>query len=96
MPIDRPLIVLVKAPVPDPSVVWLSLIIGVPEVFQHTPRALTLAPPSDKIDPPLLAVVCVIAETAVVVSIGNAALVVEKLITEPYAVPALLVAYPRT
>ena len=38
--------VLEKVPVPDPSVVWLPEMVGLMDVLQQTPRAVTEAPPS--------------------------------------------------
>ena len=65
-------------------------------MFQQTPRTVILAPPSDEIVPPLLAVVCARDVADVVVSVGITALAVVKLTAEPYAVPELFVAYART
>ena len=48
---------LVKEPVPDPSVVWLSVATGFGVMFQHTPRAVTGSPPSAVTSPPEDAVV---------------------------------------
>jgi hypothetical protein len=62
---------LVKEPVPDPSVVWLSETVGLGEVLQHTPRAVTLAPPSAVTLPPESAVVEVMFVGAVVVTVGG-------------------------
>lgn len=59
-----------NAPVPVPLVVWVPVIIGFVVVLQHTPRAVTVAPPSVLILPPPAAVVAVIEVTAVVVSVG--------------------------
>lgn len=61
---------LLKLPVPVPFEVLLFAVVGLPEVFQHTPRAVTLAPPSFVIVPPLLAEFVVIDVTAEVVRIG--------------------------
>jgi hypothetical protein len=47
------------------------VIVGRVAVFQHTPRAVTLDPPSDEISPPLVAVVEVIDVTDAVVSAGT-------------------------
>ena len=55
---------------PDPFVVLLFAVVGLAVVLQHTPRAVTLAPPSAVILPPLVADVLVIAEMAVVVTVG--------------------------
>ena len=60
-----------KLSVPVPSEVWLSLVVGLAEVLQHTPFAGTEAPPSDVTFPPLDAVFDVIAETAVVLTVGT-------------------------
>jgi len=62
--VDNPVNELVKLPTPVPSAVLLSAIVGVPVVFQHTPRAVTALPPSPVTLPPLEAVVPVIANTA--------------------------------
>jgi hypothetical protein len=67
----NPIIELVKLPAPAPSVVLLSATVGVKFVLQHTPRAVTVAPPSDVIVPPHCAVVGVIALTAPVVTEGT-------------------------
>ena len=83
----KPVIELVKFPVPVPSVVWLSAVVGLTEVLQHTPRAITAAPPSEVILPPLAAVVEVMLEIAVVVTVGTMARVV-KVTSSPYEVPA--------
>ena len=65
------MIELVKLPEPVPFVVMLFEIVGGDEIFQQTPRAVTAAPPSLVIVPPLVAVVCVIADAAVVVRTGT-------------------------
>ena len=62
---------LVNVPIPVPLVVLVGkAIVGFGVVLQQTPRAVTAAPPSVLIVPPLLAVVFVIAVTAVVVIMG--------------------------
>ena len=61
---------LVKLPVPLPSVVWLSAVVGFCEVLQHTPRAVTVAPPSEVTLPPQVAEVSVTLLTATVVTEG--------------------------
>lgn len=54
-------------PVPVPSMVLLSAIVGVEVVeLQHTPRLVIVPPPSLEIVPPLKAVFCVIEEAVVV------------------------------
>ena len=67
----RPVILLVKAPVPEPSEVLLFAVVGLAEVLQHTPRAVTEAPPSLVILPPLITEEEVIVDPALVVRVGN-------------------------
>jgi len=62
---------LVKVPGPVPSVVLGSEVVGLADVLQHTPLAVTEAPPSDVTLPPELAVVEVMLEAAVVVTVGR-------------------------
>ena len=85
---------LVKEPVPKPSEVFGSEVEGPSYRLQQTPRAVTEAPPSLVIFPPLVAVVCVIAVIAVVESVGttDVAGLVVNVISVPYDVPALFVA----
>ncbi|OQA85061.1 MAG: hypothetical protein BWY27_01360 [Bacteroidetes bacterium ADurb.Bin234] len=66
----KPVIALVKLPAPVPSEVLLSAIVGVSLVLQHTPRAVTVAPPSELITPPLVAVVLVTAVASLVLTTG--------------------------
>jgi hypothetical protein len=61
---------LVNAPVPVPLVVLLSAVVGSAEVLQQTPRAVTLAPPSEVTFPPPDAVVEVIDVIVAVVTVG--------------------------
>jgi hypothetical protein len=91
----KPVIALVNIPVPVPSVVLVDkAMVGFAVVLQQTPRAVTVAPPSATTLPPPDAVVIVTDDSDAVVTVGNAVdvLVVVKLISLPYAVPALLVA----
>jgi len=76
---------LANIPVPVPSVVWLAVISGFAVMLQQTPRAVTVAPPSVTTLPPPVAVVMVIADKDVVVTVGNAVdvLVVVKLSSLP-------------
>jgi len=75
-----PVRLLVNAPVPVPSVVLvLNEVVGFADVLQHTPRAVTDAPPSLVILPPLVAVELVIEDDAVVESVGAATALVVKL-----------------
>lgn len=88
------MILLTKLSEPVPSLVLLLTIVGFTEVLQHTPFAVTDAPPSLVIAPPLTAEFDVTEVTAAVVTAGatiNSGLV-EKLISLPYAVPPALVA----
>ena len=67
-----PVMLLVKVPSPDPSVVLVGkAIVGLAEVLQQTPLAVTDAPPSDVTLPPLEAVVVVMDDRAVVVTEGS-------------------------
>jgi hypothetical protein len=70
-----PLNALVNAPVPVPSVVLLSAVVGSADVLQQTPRAVTAAPPSEVTFPPPAAVAAVIPVIAVVVTVGADVLV---------------------
>jgi hypothetical protein len=62
---------LVKFPVPFPSVVRLSEIVGDWDVLQQTPLAVTEELPCEVTFPPHEAVVCVILLAAFVVKIGT-------------------------
>jgi hypothetical protein len=73
-----PVIELVNAPVPEPSVVWLSATVGLAEVLQQTPRAVTVAPPSEVTLPPPDAVVEVIEVIVAVVTVGVVKVVKEE------------------
>jgi len=65
---------LAKAPLPEPSVVFVDkATVGFAVVLQQTPRTVMAAPPSSVILPPLAAVTFVMEVTAVVVRVGNAA-----------------------
>ena len=85
---------LVKDPVPLPLDVLLPPVVGLAEVLQHTPLAVTEAPPSDVTFPPLEAEVDVILDAVAVVTVG-AALAVVKVLSAPYEVPTLFLAYAR-
>jgi hypothetical protein len=63
-------ILLVNEPVSLPLVVLLSAVVGLAEVLQHTPRAVTLSPPSEVTLPPPDAVVEVIEVIVAVVTVG--------------------------
>ena len=60
-----------KIPMPVPSDVLLSVMVGIDPVLQQTPRAITVAPPSEVILPPLIAVVIAISITSDVVNTGG-------------------------
>ena len=68
---DKPVILLVKLPVPLPSVVWLLLTVGLWLVLQQTPLAVTVAFPSLVTLPPHVAVLDVVLLTVDVVTVGN-------------------------
>ena len=86
---------LVKLPVPVPLLVLVaSAMVGFGAGLQTTPRAVTAAPPSEEMVPPLLAVAVPMALTAVVLSVGVA--VVVKETSFPYAIPPELMAYALT
>ena len=57
---------LVKLPVPVPSEVWLSLVVGLVDVLQQTPLAVMEEPPLEMTFPPLDALFEVIDDIAVV------------------------------
>ena len=61
---------LVKLPVPELSDVCEPEITGFAVVPQHTPLALTVAPPSFVIEPPAVAELIVISVTDAVVNVG--------------------------
>ncbi len=65
-----PVRLLVKLPVPVPSDDLVFAMVGFCVVDQQTPLDVTAAPPSLVMLPPPLAVVCVIADIAVVVTVG--------------------------
>jgi hypothetical protein len=69
---------LVNVPIPDPSVVFEPAIVGAVAVDQHTPLAVTAAPPSAVISPPDTAPVRVIEVIDAVVRVGSCTDVVLK------------------
>ena len=73
-------------PVPEPSVVLLSVIEGFWLILQQTPRAVTAEPPSFVTLPPPADVVAVIADKLVVVRTGARAKVA-KVVCSLYPVP---------
>ena len=78
-----PVIELVNVPVAVPSVVWLPVATGFIEGLQQTPRAVTGAPPSFVMFPPLLALFCVIPDIAKVDIMDGSETVVVKLSSVP-------------
>jgi len=48
----------------------LLAVVGLAEVLQQTPLAVTVAPPSDVTSPPLVALVAVTEDTVVVETVG--------------------------
>ena len=60
-----------KLPLPLPSIVLLSAIVGLTSVLQHTPRIMIDELPSSVIVPPLVALTPVISETGVVLTVGT-------------------------
>ncbi len=71
-------------PRPLPSVVWLSVMVGLAEVLQQTPRAVTAVPFSAVTLPPEVAETLEMAVTAVVVTLGTGR--VSKKSSSPYPV----------
>ena len=67
-----------NAPVPVPLVVLLSAVVGLADVLQQTPRAVTLAPPLEVTFPPPDAVVEVIDVIVAVVTVGVVRVVKEE------------------
>ena len=66
----KPVMLLVKMPVPVLSVVLLLKIVGLADVLQQTPLAVTCAPPLLVTFPPLEAVVVVMEDTPWEVTVG--------------------------
>ena len=89
---SNPVRLLMKLPVPVESVVKELVVVGVEVVAQQTPLAVMAPFPSEVIFPPETAVVKVIEETIVVVTVGTTIGVVVNVTSFPYAVPTLLVA----
>ena len=68
-------------------------VVGLADVLQQTPRAVTDAPPLEVTLPPLEAVLEVIDDTAVVVTVVVDSVV--KVRSDPYVVPPALTALTR-
>ena len=78
-------------PDPDPPSATESVLVGLPVVFQQTPREVTAAPPSAVTL--LLAVAEVVPMDEIVGSVSVAGLAaVENEVSRLYAVPAELIA----
>ena len=82
-----------NVPVPVPSVVWLPVAIGVCEVLQHTPLAVTSAPPWTVTFPPPVAVVELILLTAAVVTVGGSEMVTVTAVRVALGQPVLVVVW---
>mgnify|MGYP001605840901 CR=1 FL=1 len=78
-----------------PSLVLKFAIVGFAVVLQQTPLAVTGAPPSEVMFPPLIDVEEVIADILEVIIVGKTAFV-EKVISSPYDVPIAFVVYDLT
>lgn len=72
MPDVRPVMLLVKVPVPVPLVVLKLPVVGPVVVAQQMPLAVTGVPPSAVIFPPDTALVDVVKDIIAVVSVANA------------------------
>jgi hypothetical protein len=79
----NPVILLVNDPVPVPSDVLLLAVVGFCDTAQHTPLAVTSAPPSLLTVPPDTALVCVIPETFVVLTSGISGFFLQEFKTRP-------------
>ena len=81
----RPVRLLVKVPVPVPLVVWLPETVGLCDVLQQTPLAVTGEQASDVTVPPQVAVEVVTLETEDVVTeanVGDVTLTVNVAVAE--------------
>ena len=75
---------LVNDPLPVPSTVLVvNAIVGLAVVLQQIPLAVMVAPPSEVMFPPDVAVVVVMLETTVVVSVGKVAPFVVNTLSAP-------------
>ena len=71
VPGASPVILLEKSPVPAASAVVLLAVVGIGVVLQHTPLAVTAAPPSEVMFPPDRAEDVVIPAGALVIKTGK-------------------------
>ena len=70
----KPLIELLKVPVPEPSLVLVfKSMVGPGVVLQQTPRCVMVPPPSDVISPPEIAVLgpLIVTESVVITGISK-------------------------
>jgi hypothetical protein len=84
----NPVMLLVNEPVPVPSVVCGPLTVGLWLVLQHTPRAVTVAPPSEVTSPPQVAVEEALLVATAVVTVGKmgfTVIVAEAVAVQPYS-----------
>lgn len=88
----KPVRLLVKVPVPVPSLALKLVKAGLAVVVQQTPSAITASFPSEVIFPPDTAVVSPIEVAITVVSDGKTIGIVVAVTSFPYAVPARFVA----
>ena len=80
----NPVMLLVNAPVPVPlTVLVVKAIVGLIVVLQQIPLAVMVAPPSEVMFPPLVAVVPVMVDAAVVVSVATATPFVVNTLSAP-------------
>ena len=81
-------------PIDKPSDVFKFRIVGLLVVLQHTPREVTVAPPSEITLPPEVAVYCVASKTVDVVTEGNVGwALIRTLAEEPDVPPDALVTW---
>jgi hypothetical protein len=71
----KPSRLLLKLPVPLPSLVVLALVVGFGLVLQHTPRWVTAAPPVELTVPPLFAENARMPLASAVLTVGGTGLV---------------------
>ena len=90
----RPVSVELKVPVPVPLLVFVVKdMVGLALVDHTTPLRVIAAPPSELILPPEVALVVVMELPDTVLNVGSTTCVlVVKVISFPYLVPALFVA----
>ena len=91
---ERPLRDVLKLPVPDPLLVFVvKEMVGFVLVDHTTPLVVMEAPPSEVILPPVMAEVVVMELANIVLTVGRTiSVLVLKVISFPYPVPALFVA----